>query len=94
MPKHPLFFLGFKHHADAGEQIDMEAAGGLATLEDVKREADRVHQLIEQGPGHVDDVTIRAIGKVYPAYMGNKPKVAVKTLTMGVSKRLLCEFAF
>jgi hypothetical protein len=63
----------------------MEAAGGLATLEDVKREADRVQQLIARGPEHVDAVTIRAIGKIYPAYMGNKPKVAVRTLTMGVS---------
>ena len=87
VPKHPLFCLGIKHQADAGEQIDMEAAGGLATLEDVKKEADRVQQLISQGSEHVDAVTIRAIGKVYP-------KVAVKTLTMGVSKLVLCEFAF
>jgi len=82
VPKHPLFFLGFKHKAHENT-ADVEADGGIADLQDVKKEEERVHTLRQSGQRE-DAVTIDAIGKTFPAYMGNPPKTAVKTLTMGV----------
>jgi len=83
VPKHPLFFLGYKHQQHENT-TDVEANGGIADLQDVKAEEARVHELARSG-GTPDAVTIDAIGKVFPAYMGNPPKTAVKTLTMGVA---------
>jgi hypothetical protein len=83
VPKHPLFIFGVKHkHGDvlAG---DAEASGGGTEFEDVKREEQRVAAKAAAGE-QLDAVTIEKIGKVFPAYQGNPPKVAVKTLTMGV----------
>ena len=83
VPKHPLFIFGVKHkHGDvlAG---DAEAAGGGTEFEDVKKEEQRVAAKAAAGE-QLDAVTIEKIGKIFPAYQGNPPKVAVKTLTMGV----------
>jgi len=86
VPKHPLFFLSFKHkHTDNETPKDVEAdGGGVADLQDVKKEEARVQAILEGHTEQRDAVLIQAIGKIYPAYSGNPSKVAVKTLTMGV----------
>jgi ABC-type lipopolysaccharide export system ATPase subunit len=64
---------------------DLEASGGLNISDDVKQEQDRILSQLAGPQESRDAVIIKDIHKVYPQYMGNPAKVAVRTLTMGVS---------
>jgi len=87
VPRHPLFFLSFLWRNDnkVSEQDAEEAAGGALVPADVLHEAQRVRAMFE-GPVELHDaVMIDKINKVFPAYIGNPPKVAVRTLTLGIA---------
>lgn len=96
LPKHPLFFLGYQYSdegaddaavADRAAAADTEAVGGsMATSmkADVLAEEERVRRMVATGSQGADAVMVRDIAKTFPAYLGNKPKVAVRTLSMGV----------
>jgi len=64
---------------------DLEEAGGFNGSDDVKREKERILSQLAGSQESRDAVIIKDIHKVYPQYMGNPAKVAVRTLTMGVS---------
>jgi len=84
VPRHPLFFLGYKHEEVHRADVELESAGGSAKPPDVLEEEQRVRAQLTGPQESRDAVIIEDINKVYPAYMGNPSKVAVKTLTMGV----------
>lgn len=52
--------------------------------EDVVKEEARVARMVA-GEGNKDAVIVREIAKTFPAYHGNPPKIAVRTLSMGVA---------
>ena len=96
LPKHPLFFLGYRYSdhgaddvtvADKAAAADTEAVGGsMATSmkADVVAEEERVRRMVAAPAQGEDAVIVRDIAKTFPAYLGNKPKIAVRTLSMGV----------
>ena len=96
LPKHPLFFLGLRYSDEGADEAtvdektataDSEAVGGSMASSmktDVLAEEERVRRMVAAGAQGADAVIVRDIAKTFPAYLGNKPKVAVRTLSMGV----------
>ena len=87
VPRHPLFFLGFTR-SQAPPVADVEASAGDASLpEDVETEANRVKALLSQTNNDSraqETVVITDLQKIYPGRKDQPPKVAVKSLTLGV----------
>uniref|UniRef100_A0A7S4NY30 ABC transporter domain-containing protein n=1 Tax=Guillardia theta TaxID=55529 RepID=A0A7S4NY30_GUITH len=83
VPKHPLFFLGYKHRE---EQMlaDIEHEQDISEFPDVQEEEARINKLESADKSEHDAVMIHQLKKIYPGYLGGSPKVAVKSLTMGV----------
>jgi hypothetical protein len=72
--------------ADKAAAADREAVGGnMATImaQDVAREEERVRKMVAGDAPH-EAVMVRDIAKTFPAYLGNPPKLAVRTLSMAV----------
>ena len=91
VPQHPLFFLGFKRSADPVATDDEEVrVGSAAAPPDVLQERARVNGLVAAATQSADEdqlpvVMIQDLKKIYPAQDGNPPKVACKSLTLGVN---------
>ena len=71
---------------DKAAAADREAVGGnMATImaQDVAREEERVRKMVAGDAPH-EAVMVRDIAKTFPAYLGNPPKLAVRTLSMAV----------
>lgn len=96
--RHPLFFLdwAWRKKGDVTlsqrelEMVEGDAAAGHSAvnmnhgeLADVKAERDRVERLTDVSN---TPIVIRDIQKIYPGQDGGKPKMAVKSLTLGIER--------
>jgi hypothetical protein len=64
VPKHPLFFLGWKYAEDV--TADVEADGGDSVPDDVRREAERTEALAKGSRENQDAVMILGLNQVFP----------------------------
>lgn len=56
------------------------------TRQDVRAERLRVEALIKTGDTSSSSIVVRDLRKVFPPQDGGKPKVAVRTLTLGIER--------
>lgn len=97
VPRHPLFVLGYEFSSGVAEGAggdpavaagsDAEAEGGSidkTLAADVVAEEQRVSRMLSRQESDKDAVIVNDIAKTYPAHLGKGPKVAVRSLSLGV----------